>query len=197
MGSIHRIVSTEREPVSTVETELIERIVAGRAEEFSVLVERYQSMVFGMIMRQVGSRDIADELAQETFLRAFQNLDSFRNRSKFSTWLIRIALNQTSSWFASKRFQQARRTVSLDLTAHDRPADGEADTRNREALFLMALGALAPKFRDVITLCGYEGRSYEEAAMILEIPVGTIRSRLNRARLMLKAEVERLEGGES
>jgi len=182
-------------PGEPTEEAVIDRIVAGASEEFAVLVERYQTMVFGMIMRQVGARDIADELAQETFIKAFRNLGSFRRRSMFSTWLIRIALNQTSNYFSSRRFKESRRTESLDLTAHDRAADSNTGGDPRTALFHRALGALAPKFRDVVTVCGLEGRSYDDAAAILEVPIGTVRSRLNRARLMLKNEIERLEEG--
>lgn len=182
------------EPMLVADEELIGWIVAGKREYFSVLVERYQKMVFGMIMRQVGSRDVADEIAQETFLRAYKNLETFRRESKFATWLIRIALNQTSNYFSSKRFRQSKQTVSLDMKRHDLPDENISRNDHREALFLSALGVLAPKFRDVLTLCGYEGKSYEEAALILEIPIGTVRSRLNRARLMLKEEIAKIEG---
>lgn len=196
MGSIDRDVNrdlTNPGEKMTADEELIRRILGGNTEDFSVLVERYQSMVFGMIMRQVRSRDIADEIAQETFIKAYKNLSGFRSQAKFGTWLIRIALNQTSNFFSSKRFKESRQTISLDVEKHDRARENEDGQTTRETLFPRALGALTPKFRDVLTLCGYEGKSYEEAALILDVPVGTIRSRLNRARLMLKREIEQLE----
>ncbi len=196
MGSIDRDVNRDlKNPgqIMTADEELIRRVLGGKTDDFSVLVERYQSMVFGIIMRQVQSRDIADEIAQETFIKAYKNLSGFRSKAKFSTWLIRIALNQTSNFFSSKRFKESERTVTLDVTKHDHARENADEQSARETHFLKALGALAPKFRDVLTLCGYEGKSYEEAAVILEVPVGTIRSRLNRARLMLKRQIEQLE----
>jgi len=181
--------------VNAADEELIRRIVGGAREDFAVLVERYQSLIFSMIMRQGGARDIADELAQETFIRAFANISTFRGKAKFSSWLIRIALNQTSNFFASKKFKESRQTVSLDLESHDRAAETSAEPRYSEAFLSAVIGELPPKFREVVVLCGYEGRSYEETAAILEIPIGTVRSRLNRARLMIKDEVGLRLGG--
>ena len=92
----------------TSDEELIRLVVRGEKDEFRHLVRRYQDQVYAMILRSVGDDAIARELAQEAFLKAFLNLKSFRFESAFSTWLIRIALNQSHSYFSSRRFKERK-----------------------------------------------------------------------------------------
>ena len=166
----------------------IRAVIGGDKERYRELVVRHKDMIFALIMRQVGNAAIAEELAQETFVRAFVSLSRFRFETKFSTWLTRIALNQTSSYFTSRRYKQSRRTDEFDPRIHDKaeaPPEGDFQ-KERLQRFREALGTLKPLYREVIVLCALEGKSYEEAASILVIPIGTIRSRLNKARLLLK-----------
>jgi len=167
---------------------IIERVLAGEKDEFRKLVTRHKNLVFGMIMRLVGSRDIADELAQESFVNAFLKLRSFRAEAAFSTWLTRIALNVSKNYLASKRYKENLRNESFDSEIHDREQNEETNHLEelRLARFRQAIHQLRPKLRDVVTLCSLEGKSYEETAQILQIPVGTVRSRLNKARLKLR-----------
>lgn len=173
----------------TSDEELIRLVVRGEKDEFRHLVRRYQDQVYAMILRSVGNEAIARELAQEAFLKAFLHLKSFRFESAFSTWLIRIALNQSHSYFSSRRFKERKRTTELDETWHaaQHTTQGDPMERKQELDRLrVASGSLKPKFRDVVVLCSLEGRSYEECANMLDIPIGTVRSRLNKARLELR-----------
>ncbi len=169
--------------------QLVEAVLAGKQEEYRYLVLRYQDQVFAMIMRQVGERDVAEDLAQDTFLRAYRGLKQFRNDAKFSTWLIRIALNVCNSYFSSRRYREKQKTVVMenqlnnttDTTNSDQGYSAEQIERLR-----VAVQKLSPTLQSVLVICGLEKKSYEEAARILEIPVGTVRSRLNRARERLQ-----------
>ena len=176
------------------EYSLIKRITAGDKEEFRVVVDEYKDLIFSMIMRQTGDRAVAEELTQETFVKAYVNLKSFRAESKLSTWLTRIALNHTNTYFGSRRFKERQRGESFIPDTHDREdrSDEQDELLRKEeelSKFRAALGTLKPKFREVLVLCSLEGKSYEEVAEIVGVPIGTIRSRLNKARLLLKHAV--------
>lgn len=169
--------------------ELVTEAQRRNHEAFAVLMKRHQDMLFAMILRQVGDRAIAEELAQEVFIKAYHGLPGFRGDSKFSSWLVRIALNQTNSFFRSKRYRQSLRQDPLENATANCTADSAEIALQRQqeiALFQKCLAALKPKYREVLVLCGLEGKSYEEAALIIQIPVGTVRSRLNKARLLAR-----------
>ncbi len=179
--------------------DLIREILAGDKDRFRDLARRHEGMVFALVFRQSGDRTAAAEISQEALIKAFFGLKKFRFASKFSSWLIRIALNETNSYFASKNFKQRKLQESFEVERHDveqQQSKESVETEMKLRCFRRALPSLKPKFRDVITLCSLEGKSYEEAAGILEIPVGTVRSRLNTARLQLKDAIAReLERG--
>lgn len=180
---------TEREDDSQVsEGELIALILAGDRSQFRHIVARYKDRVFGTIMRQTGDRAIAEDLSQEVFLKAFRGLQSFRQEASFATWLTRITLNTTSSYFASKQHRERRNAVELQSLANQSDRHYEQDELLQEhiALFRSCLAKLSERFRGIISLCGLEEQSYEEAAAVLGIPVGTVRSRLHKARVLLK-----------
>src|SRR5262245_54454252 len=99
--------------------DLIARVIAGDRDSYREIVERHQDRVFAMLMRQTGSRELAEELSQEVFIKAFFNLKSFRFESSFGTWLVRIALNTSHTYFSSRRFKSQRRTESLDPVKHE------------------------------------------------------------------------------
>lgn len=173
--------------VSEHEHKLIREIVAGKTDEFHHLVVTHQAQVYGLVLRQVGEDDIAQELTQEIFVKAYVSLERFRFESSFLTWLTRIALNHVSAYFSSRACRNARLEESFDLGVHD--IGDPAEEQNRKELlqhFLDALSELPPNLRDVISLCALEDRSYEETAAILGIPLGTVRSRLSKARARLK-----------
>ncbi len=170
------------------EREVIERVQHGSREDFRLLVVAHQSRVFAAIRRQGVQSHIAKELTQEVFLKAFLNINSFRFEASFSTWLLRITINHTSSYFTSKRFRQGKQTIHLTSAMHEAHGEEDTDCYDREALgrLKLVIAALPPKYREVLVLCGFEQRSYQEISDLLGIPVGTVRSRLHKARCMAK-----------
>ena len=173
--------------VTVNEQELVRAIVRGETNRFEELVVKYQNMIFALIRRQVTDPATADDLAQETFVKAYQNLKRFRHECAFSTWLTRIALNTTNSYFASRRFKENSKHVQFDGTKHDLAGDSNSLETERSLIVLRNLIAeLKPKYRDVIVLCSLENKSYDEAADILEIPIGTVCSRMNKALSLLR-----------
>lgn len=178
------------DPAHATDRELISSILAGAKDDYRHLVERYQDRVYGLLMRQVGSRELALELAQEAFVKAYLGLPRFRFQAGFSTWLTRIALNVSHNYFSSRRFREERRSESFDVDKHEMSNEEGKEEVERAAYvrarFRDALAQLKARSREVLVLCGLEERSYEDTAAILQIPVGTVRSRLNTARLELK-----------
>ena len=167
---------------------------AGQTEAFGVLVRRYQDRLYPTIVRLVGSPEDAQDVLQDAFVRAYEKLDQFHGESSFYTWIYRIAVNLALSG-QRKRLNRAPRLSSSDRkAAMVEPADDSPDTDpcltlqrlEREATIEAAINALAPEHRAVVILKDFDGRRYEEISTILKIPVGTVRSRLHRARCELR-----------
>lgn len=164
--------------------ELIRRTLAGELTAFEALVARHREAVHRYASRMVGVHD-ADDVTQDALLRAFNTLDRFRGEAGFRTWLMRIAHN------AAVTSLERRRTVPAAEPPEDprapgtkTPADRLEDGERRERL-LRKLEHLAPAQRSVLVLRDVEGRSYAEIAELLELPDGTVRTRLHRARSRL------------
>jgi RNA polymerase sigma-70 factor (ECF subfamily) len=177
-------------PTGPADAELITRSLAGDSGAFGVLVVRYQDRLFGSLARLLGSEEDARDAVQEAFVQAYLKLGTFRGTSAFYTWLYRVAFNQAMS-----HARRQRPTRSLDDERSERgrePVDGQAapDARlqlgERATLVQRALAALSAEYREVVVLREMDDCSYEEIAEILEVPVGTVRSRLFRARLELR-----------
>jgi RNA polymerase sigma-70 factor, ECF subfamily len=176
---------------------LIEACRAGQTEAFGELVRRYQDRLYPTILRLTGCAEDAHDLLQDAFLRAYEKLGRFHGDSSFYTWLYRIAVN-----LALSGRRRRRATLRLSGTRRDEPIDVPDDPEQsdptlplvraeRTALIQEALDALAPDHRAVVVLKEFDGLRYEEVAAVLGIPVGTVRSRLHRARCELR---ERLRG---
>lgn len=168
---------------SKEEAEWVKSVLNGNADDFRRLVEAHQDAVISYILRVVGDRQTSLDLAQDTFIRAYKGLKHFRFESQFRTWLFTIAMNVTRSYFSSRRFKEARLSVSDSIPER-------ASSENPESVILaqrlqMAISLLPTCYRDVMMLCALQGCTYEECAKQLRIPVGTVRSRLNQARLLL------------
>ncbi|MBD3162256.1 MAG: sigma-70 family RNA polymerase sigma factor [Candidatus Eisenbacteria bacterium] len=188
--------SSARDYASLSDEELMEEIVRGAEEAFSALVSRYQGRVINVVSRLISDRDRAQEIAQETFLRVFIHRERYRPSGKFSTWLYTIAMNLAKNEI--RRRVRARGMVSLDklLEATGDSGGFIADAkpgperlyrrRDVEEKVTKAIDQLPPKFREVIVLRDIQQLSYEEIGDVLKIPGGTVRSRINRARLALK-----------
>lgn len=191
--------SSQHERITDVrarEFKIVREVLGGNTEEFRFLVETYKNRVFSLVLRAVGDRPVAEELTQEVFVKAYSNLAQFRFEASFGTWLTCIALNHTTNYFDSKRYKQSRCTVSYEPQTHESKSQAEESLTNEVLLesFRSALSELKPQYRDIIVLCSLEGKSYEEASAILDIPVGTVRSRLNRARERLRTLIEQRTG---
>ncbi len=174
--------------------QLIQECLAGQTEAFGQLVLRYQDRLFHAILLMVGSQDDARDLAQEAFIHAYRRLDSFRGDSAFYTWLFRIAVNATISFRRKAARQKASSVETAREATGQEPTDQRADvspsfqleTNEQQALVQRALKDLSEEFRMALVLTEIEGRSYEEAAELCDCPIGTIRSRVHRARAELK-----------
>ncbi|MDM7915299.1 MAG: sigma-70 family RNA polymerase sigma factor [Candidatus Eisenbacteria bacterium] len=174
----------------------MEEIVRGSEAAFAALVQRYQNRIINLVSRFIGDRDRAQEIAQETFLRVFIHRERYRPSGKFSTWLYTIAMNLAKNEI--RRRVRARGVVSLDKLLEATGDSGAfvADPgpgperlyrrRDVEAKVAAAVANLPKKFREVIVLRDIQQLSYEEIAEVLKIPGGTVRSRINRARMALK-----------
>lgn len=181
--------------------EVIDRVLAGDREAFSVLVDRHGARVHAAILRMVGDAEAAKDLAQETLLRAFAGLGSFRRGSAFYTWLYAIAVNQVRTEFRRRRSVKGQAMLPLDAAgaAGDGP-DGapaepasrgpgpgeEAARRDEEARVRSALARLDEEYREAVVLRDLEGLSYGEIAGATGVPVGTVRSRIHRGRAALR-----------
>lgn len=174
---------------------LIERSLAGEPEAFGQLVQKYQDRLYNTLVRVCGDAEEARDVAQDAFVQAFVKLETFRGGSAFYTWLYRIAFNQAIS-----RRRRRKPTASLDEArdaagsepCDDGPApEANLDREERAAMVQTALAALSEEHRSVLVLREIDGADYESISEILDVPVGTVRSRLHRARIQLKEELER------
>jgi RNA polymerase sigma-70 factor, ECF subfamily len=156
---------------------LVKRAARGDRAAFDELVVRHRDRVWAIALRMCRDRDDAEDVLQETFIAAWRALDRFGGRSEVTTWLYRIAVNKSHDVIARRRA-----TASLDeLTEPAEPRDGGEQRARRQAIEA-ALQALTPEFRAVAVLCDILGLTPAEAAAILEIPEGTAKSRIFRAR---------------
>jgi RNA polymerase sigma-70 factor (ECF subfamily) len=189
-------------PPATNEHRLIERCRSGDLTAFDELVAQHQNRIYNLCYWTLGDADEAADAAQTVFVRAFRSFANFRGDSALSTWLHRIAINVTID--AARRRQRAPLSLSVleggdgeaglrevdsaasyfttpDSTAQEVVTRGERQRAVREAL-----STLPDHHRTVLVLFDIEGHSYEEVANLLELPLGTVKSRLNRARLALR-----------
>ena len=183
------------------DAELVEAALQGDRDAFGDLVLRYQDRLFNTLLRIAGSREDAADAVQDAFVQAYLKLDSFRGDSQFFTWLYRIAMN-----VALSRRRRRRPERSLDAAktgAGEEPMDAAAAPHDRMLAeeraqqVHSALADLGHQHRKILVLREMEGCSYEVIADILELPVGTVRSRLFRARLQLKEKLRSMWGEEA
>ncbi len=185
--------------MQTSDAELVRQSQAGDRASFDVLVRRHWTLAYNIAHRMLGDQDRASDATQAAIVRAYRALARFRQDATFSTWLYRIVTNVCLDQLR----QQDRGTQSLTLLdggdgdgleemeipdATGDPA-AAAEQQERQALVQTALTRLAPDHRAVLAMYDLSGLSYEEIADALEVPLGTVKSRLNRARHALKEEL--------
>jgi len=192
-----------RVPAVDSDQMLVERSVAGDQRAFELLVIKYQRRIQRLIGRMVRDTDLVEDIAQETFIRAYRALHQFRGESQFYTWLYRIAANTAKKYL----LQLKRDNVVFEASFQ---SDDEADETSRQksepttsetpesvlaareiaAAVNVALEQLPEELRQAITLREMEGLSYEEIAEMMNCPIGTVRSRIFRAREAVSARIK-------
>jgi RNA polymerase sigma-70 factor, ECF subfamily len=178
---------------------LIEEALKGDQKAYRELTERHRTAIFHIIYKIVRDRETANDLAQETFMKAFSSLASYRSEYRFSTWLYKIAANCSIDFLRKKRIQ----ALSLDRTMNDESGSREMDVpdysyhperdlERKEQRFSIkeAINSLPDKYREVIIYRHQDDKSYEEIADLLDIPLGTVKARIFRARELLKKKLK-------
>ncbi len=191
-----------RQEKELTDKEVIKRILDGEINDFAILVRKYQKGIYNYALRMVGHEEEARDLAQDIFVAAYKGLRGFRGESKFSTWLFRIAINQTKNrikYLRRRHFFDDEQHTSETRETPDAFATLSGSEDNPEEAFLKkdfnslimeGLMELPPEARQIIILRDIEDFSYEELSQIMELNLGTVKSRLHRARHALRKLVE-------
>jgi RNA polymerase sigma-70 factor, ECF subfamily len=196
--------------LSLSDEEIVKRVLIGNTEAFDTLVVRYQDKVYSLLVRMSGSEEAAEDLAQETFLKAYRALASFRQGSAFYTWLFRIAANTAFTRRRNEGRRRAHEGVSLDADGGqkgdedgslkeqvaDRKEESPSANLEREGLrerIQQGLSELDENDRAVIVLRDIDGLDYDAIAEVLKISRAAVKSRLHRARLELAKKLKDLK----
>lgn len=167
--------------------DLIAGAQRGDRQAFGELVCRHQEGLVGMLYRLYGDPRLAEDAAQEAFVRVWQNLNKYDPQYAFRSWLYRIAANLALD--ALRRERPSVEIDSLEIRDEQPSPEQTAETRQRAAQVRRALAGLSLPLRLVLVLREYQGLSYQEISVALDIPIGTVMSRLNTARTQLKREL--------
>lgn len=184
---------------------LVERTQKGDLRAFDLLVLKYQSRVMHVVMRFIRDADEAEDVAQEAFIKAFSAINNFRGDSAFYTWLFRIATNAAKNHLVAR----GRRTPVLDVDIDDAMLQAEnerlvedespqaaLETQELEAVIKQAVQELPEDLQTALCLREFDGLSYEDIAVIMNCPIGTVRSRIFRGRETVDQKVAALLSGE-
>ncbi len=177
--------------------QLIDACRSGQTEAFGELVLRYQDRLYNTLFKTLGSAEEAHDAAQDAFVLAFRKLDTFRGQSAFYSWLFRIAMNAAVSRLRKSKhktqsLEQAKENIGLEPTDDHHTAHPEhaLELTETQAEVQRALAELSDEFRSVLVLKEMEGLSYEEISQVLDCPIGTVRSRIHRARTELRGKLK-------
>lgn len=177
---------------------LLNKIKNGDTEAYTIIVERYRQQVARTVIGMLGNTSEADDVGQEVFIRFYKSIDKFRGESTLSTYLTRIAINLSLNAIKKQKRQQLysfssnKEDDKRDHLQNLPNYDDEYEAKDIQELVQMALGRLDTKFRSVIVLRMLEGFSTKETAEALNLPIGTVLSRLTRAQDKLKVELKKL-----
>lgn len=198
-------ISSKKKKNKDVDLAVVRRAKRGDYSAFNLLVLKYQSRAIGLAMKFVKDTYIAEDIAQESFIKAFNSLQSFREESAFYTWLYRIIINTAKNYLTSKSrraefsesevsFPEAENLDLLDIPGGDSPEEILAANNLREVIF-ESLSDLPEDIRTAISLREFEGLSYEEIAEVTGCPIGTVRSRIFRGREEIQEKISPLLNG--
>jgi RNA polymerase sigma-70 factor, ECF subfamily len=180
--------------------ELAALAARGREMAFRELLSRYERPVFSLVYRMVRDRALAEDLAQEAFIRAFNAIGTYKPKFKFSSWIFKIANNHAIDHLRKRKLD----TVSIDgsphassaedlartrlvVESHDESPDQYVEARELGGQIEEAIGSLRPEYRTAVLLRHVEGYTYEEIAHIMDVPLGTVKTYLHRARGELRS----------
>ncbi len=182
---------------------LVEKVQQGDNRAFDLLVAKYQYKVVSLIGRYVQDRSEALDVAQESFIKAYRAIGNFRGESAFYTWLYRIAVNTAKNYLVSRSRRPPESDVELDneevFCAYEALADidtpeANLNTDRLEKAVHQAIKNLPEELRSALTLREFDGLSYEDISLIMDCPVGTVRSRIFRAREAVEKHIRPLMG---
>ncbi|HSM68164.1 MAG TPA: RNA polymerase sigma factor RpoE [Xanthomonadales bacterium] len=204
-GTSRTQASDERVGEARVDQLLVERVQQGDKTAFDLLIHKYQHRIVSLISRYVSDPSEALDVAQEAFIKAYRAIGNFRGDSAFYTWLYRIAINTAKNWLVARN----RRPPASDIDAADAEQyDMDSRLKERstpenellreeiEKTVYDTIAALPDDLRTAIILREIEGMSYEEIATTMECPIGTVRSRIFRAREAIDEKLKHLVGGQ-
>ncbi len=184
-----------------LDAELVKRVQNGDKAAFDILVQKYQHKVVNLISRFVSDQTECYDIAQDAFIKAYRAIGNFRGDSQFYTWLYRIAANTAKNHLASRARKSPMYSVDVDDAEHFEGESGLKEYSNPENMLLTeeiketvfrAIEALPDDLKSAITLRELEGLSYEEIAEVMDCPIGTVRSRIFRARDAIDRELRPL-----
>lgn len=198
-------VSTPVDYTSLTDQEVVALAVQGRETAFRELIGRYERPVFSLIYRLVRDRERAEDLAQDTFIKVLNHLERYDPSYKLSSWIFKIAHNTALDHLRKKQPEMlsidgsphARTAAEIEATtltpaSHDENPEEYTSSKELGVEIERALGGLRPEYRTAIVLCHVEGRAYDEIARIMDVPLGTVKTFIHRARKELMRELEHL-----
>lgn len=189
-----------RETAVSDDAQLIDQTLAGQSEAFGELVLKYQDRLFNTVFHVVGHAEDARDIVQEALVQAFIKLETFRRQSAFYTWLYRIAFNAAVSHQRRRRpmasIDRAREYANLEPPGEEDDPAESLERKERCRWVRGAIAQLTEEYRAVIVLREIDGCCYETIAEVLDLPIGTVRSRLHRARLQLKERLSEMLAAE-
>ncbi len=178
----------------------------GREAAYRELIRRYERPVFSLVFRMVRDRELAEDLAQDTFIKVLQHIDRYRPEFKFSSWLFKIANNVAIDHLRRRQLDtvsmdgsphavtaDAVQATSFDVSAHDESALDRLEAKELGSAIEDAIAQLRPEYRACILLRHVEDKSYEEIAATLDLPLGTVKTYIHRARHELRGLLEHLK----
>jgi len=168
---------------AAAERELVRRIVSGDREAFARLLDAYETRVFRLALRLTGAIPDAEDVTQEVFVAIYRGLPKYRGDASLGTWIYRVAMNHCMEFRRKRRLDTVPYDAELTLTSADWHTDPQASASRNETAERIgaAIRMLSPLHRDVVVLHELHGLTYQEVAQALDVPVGTVKSRLSNA----------------
>lgn len=194
---------TEPQAETAIQTDpferaMIQRVQQGEAEVYGLLVERYQNRIVMVLTQFLNSHSDAEDVAQDAFVRAFRAIDKFRGDSSFYTWIYRIAINTAKNYIAARQCRPPATDIDMGdheaigfdwrLQEHDTPEDLYHGDRLEQEIN-RSINGLQNDLRRALVMCELEGMSYAEIATATDVPIGTVRSRIFRARKIVEEHI--------